>query len=84
MTLERKKMIYAIAVKYDVIIVEDDRESSPNSLGVGTSSFQLTAPVPDQFVQLTISSKLHLTPLLLSAPRRKKSGRVGVRRTRSS
>lgn len=28
MSLERKKRIYEIAVKYDVIIVEDDRESA--------------------------------------------------------
>ena len=27
MTVERKKMIYALCVKYDVIIVEDDRAS---------------------------------------------------------
>ena len=30
MTVERKKMIYALCVKYDVIIVEDDRASSPS------------------------------------------------------
>lgn len=27
MSVERKKAIYALCVKYDVIIVEDDRES---------------------------------------------------------
>lgn len=26
-SLERKRAIYALAVKYDIIIVEDDRES---------------------------------------------------------
>jgi len=32
MSFERKKTIYALAVKYDVIIVEDDRESTSSSI----------------------------------------------------
>lgn len=43
MTAARKKAIYAIAVKYDVIIVEDDRESlSGSSLSNPSSSLTLS------------------------------------------
>lgn len=38
MTAERKKRIYDICVKYDVIIVEDDRE---RSLGITSGSLSL-------------------------------------------